>query len=95
MIFKIGDIVEIHGLVNYAQYNGTEGTVAVVFNAGDWIDYKGRGGFAPESGYLLELSNEFVCVGAPYVRRPKEPGDQSADQIWNDLIHRLTQGVPA
>lgn len=95
MSFKIGDIVEIHSLVNHIEYNGREGTVMVAFRKGDVIHYRANLGIAPRDGYLLQLSDEFVCVAPSFIRYPRKPGNESVDQIWNDLIYRLTEGIPA
>lgn len=96
MNFKVGDIVEIHSLADHhARYNGAEGAITKFVCAGEKLLYEGRLYTVPFDGCLIDLSDETVCALLRNIRHPRRGTSQSATQIWNDLIHRLTEGVPA
>ena len=94
--FKVDDVCVLHSLPRHmAHYNGEECSIKEFIAIGHCFSRYGVTFRAKEIGYRVNTRHGDLFVRPSELRKKDSPGKQSADQIWNDLLHRLTEGVPA
>lgn len=96
MNFKADDICVTHSLPRHmAHFNGEECSIINFIANGESFTHRGKSYTAKEAGCCINTRHGELIVSPSQLRKKPSLGDQSVQEIWNDLIHRLTEGVPA
>lgn len=90
-----GDICIVQNLKHRPELNGEEVLVLDM----RFINPIGRATGEPcgeEWHYIVEWSDGDVTAQARHeLRKKPDSDDQSVEQMWNELIRQLTEGIPA